>query len=152
MWPKRATVRALAVGALFLGIPVVHGVLHPLWTDPTSVAQPESRNLVTVPVENAGFADVQLESVALRSPVHMARLVDVRVDRHPPFHPNGPFASPRLPYTVEGGSQAFIQLRLRHRGCGSGGPIPADAVVRYRGLGGERTQALPVELTPRPCP
>ena len=150
VWPKRATAKALAVGVLFLAIPAIHGVLHPLWSDPSSIGAPVSRNLPTVPVENAGFADVELESVALRSPVPIAELVDVRVDEHPPFHPDGPFASPGLPYRLEGRDHAFLQLRLRHRGCGAGAVL-AEAVVRYRLRGDVRTQALPVKLTPRPC-
>jgi hypothetical protein len=150
VWRKRTTVKALAVGAALLVIPAVHSTLHPLWSDPISIAQPQSKNLATVPVENAGFADVELRSVVLRTPVPIAELVDVRADGHPPFSPGGPFASPRLPYTVGGGDHAFIQLRLRHRGCGTGS-IAASAVVRYRLRGNLRSQALPVKLTPRPC-
>jgi hypothetical protein len=150
VWPKRATAKALAVGALFLAVPAMHGVLHPLWSDPSSIGPPVSRNLPTVPVENTGFVDVELESVALRSPVPIARLVDVRVDDHPPFNPNGPFASPGLPYTLEARDHAFLQLRLRHQSCGTGA-VSAEAVVRYRLRGDLRTQALPVEITLRPC-
>jgi hypothetical protein len=150
VWSKRMTVKALAVGVVFLVIPAVHSVLHPLWSDPLSVSQPDNRNLATVPLENAGFTDVELESVALHPSVPIAKLVDVRVDEHPPFNPHGPFPSPHLPYTLEGQDHAFLQLRLRHRGCGTG-PIAASAVVRYRLHGDLRSQALPVEITPRPC-
>jgi hypothetical protein len=150
VWRKRTTVKALAVGAALLVIPAVHSTLHPLWSDPISIAQPQSKNLATVPVENAGFAGVELRSVVLRTPVPIAELVDVRADRHPPFSPGGPFASPRLPYTVGGGDPAFIQLRLRHRGCGTvRSPRPRWFAIGFRG--NLRSQALPVKLTPRPC-
>ncbi len=152
--PKRATAVFLAAGALLLAVPALHAVRHPLWLGSSVFSDPPERQTATISLRNAGFADVELEAVSLRMlpPFELlpVELVDVRVDKHPPLAPGGPFESPRLPFTLGGRSEAFVQLHLRRMGCGSG-PLKSEATVRYRVRGDLRVEALPVSITLRAC-
>lgn len=149
--PRRVTIVALAVGLILLAVPVIHAVSHPLWPG-TSIVSDQAPNTTTFSLWNAGSADVELEAVSL-GPGWLDPLrkgLAVRVDEHPPAPPGAPFDSPRLPFTLQGGSDAFVQLRLRKRICGTG-TLFATATVGYRVRGAERVLRVPVPITPRPC-
>lgn len=148
--PKRVTGAAVAMGALLLAIPALHGFLHPLWLGGSAFSDPWSRNTATISLRNAGLADLELEAVSLWASVPLVELVGVRVDKRPPPPPGAPFHSPQLPFTLKGRSEAFVQLRLRRMGCGSG-PLRTEATVRYRVRGDMRVETLPVLISPRPC-
>lgn len=105
-----------------------------------------SAETTTFSVHNTGFARIQLERVSLRTPGQVLPLQDVRVDLQPPFEAGGPFESPRLPFTIESRSEAFVQLRHRRLGCGV---MPAKAIVRYRVNGGARSVSLPLTIEGR---
>jgi hypothetical protein len=139
---KRQTARLLVVGALFLAVPAAHALRHPLW--PGSSVVPPSPGATTVSLENAGIAAVELQRVSLRTPGMLVRLEDVRVDRHPPL--GGTFESPRLPFTIEPRSEAFVQIRHRGLDCGV---MPATVSVRYRVNGAARTMSVPLTISAR---
>jgi hypothetical protein len=144
--PKRTTAKLTAVGAALLVIPAAHGILHPLWPSP-SFLEPMPTPSATFWLRNAGFAAVELESVSLRTPVPLLQLADVRVDDFPPVGRS----SRGLPFELEARSEAFVQLRLRHPGCGTGPPLRGQALLRYRVYGLRRTETLPVPVLPRRC-
>ena len=151
--PRRVTIVAWAVGLALLAVPVIHAVSHPLWPG-TSIFSDQAPNTTTFSLRNAGSADVELEAVSLRAPGSLDSLnkgLAVRVDGHPPAPPGAPalLDSPRLPFTLQGRSDAFVQLRLRTL-CGTG-TLPVSATVAYRVRGAERVLSVPVPITPRPC-
>lgn len=143
---KRTTAKLLAIGTGLLLIPAAHGLLHPLWLSPSFV-EPMPPRSATFSVRNSAFAKVELEAVSLRTPVPLVELVDVRVDDWPPFANVAPRG---LPFEIEPRSEAYIELRLRHLGCGTGA-LPAKARLRYRVFGLARSQDVPVRITPRRC-
>jgi hypothetical protein len=140
---KRQTARVLAIGALFLAVPAVHAMRHPLWLGSSELSS--SPGEATLSLENTGFADVKLERVSLRSPGMALPVQDVRVDRLPSVGPGERFDS-GLPFTIEPRSQAFVQLRHHGLGCGV---MPATASVRYRLNGAARTISLPLSIAGR---
>jgi hypothetical protein len=148
--PKRVVVRLFAVGAVALVIPVLHGLTHPLWPGLNGRFERPKVGYATFDVENVGHSKVVLESVALRSQLQLIELVAIRADKYPPS-PGGPFESPRLPYTADGKSTTFIQLRVREHGCGTG-VIPAEASIRYRVRGAAHDVQVPVSFAVRRCP
>jgi hypothetical protein len=142
---KRTTAKLLAIGTGLLLIPAAHGLLHPLWPSPSFV-EPMPPRSATFSLRNAAFAKVEVEAVSLRTPVPVVELVDVRVDDWPPFAKVAPRG---LPFEIEPRSEAYIELRLRQLGCGTG--APAKARLRYRVFGLARSQDVPVRITPRRC-
>jgi hypothetical protein len=155
---KRRTTALLAGGALFLIVPAAHGFLHPVWPGSFSVGEsigspPPRGNTTTFSVRNEGFQPVELDQILLRStlPFVALELKDVRVDRQPPFERASPFGqSPGLPYTLEGRSEAFIQLSLKDVPCGSSS-LPSKAIISYSAHGAGRATAVPVAINLRPC-
>jgi hypothetical protein len=82
-------------------------------------------------------------------------VVDVRADDTPPLAPPIPpiaaqFESPRLPFTAEGETFVYVQLRLKPRGCGTG-MLPATADIAYRVRGAKHVQSFAVPITLRRC-
>jgi hypothetical protein len=156
--PRRVTVAAFAVGVVLLAIPVLHALRHPLWPTVDYVRNQPAKNAVTLSLRNMGSADVELEAVSLRTPAWVPRpveVVDVRADDSPPLGPDPPippiaaqFESPRLPFTAEGGTYVYVQLRLEPRGCGTG-TLPATADIAYRVRGAKHVQTFAVPITLR---
>jgi hypothetical protein len=145
--PKRTTAKLSAFGTALLIIPAAHGLLHPLWQGSIYTLDPNP-NATHLTVENTGFARVELESVSLEMPTPFVKLVGVRVPDPPPF---GDRRWTRLPLDLEGRSEAFLQLQLRQRSCGFGGPVRGQARLRFEVFGIRRTEALPVEVPIRRC-
>jgi hypothetical protein len=134
---KRVTTRIVAVCAILLAIPAWYGLTHPLWQG--SVVTSDSARTLTFGLRNGGFAEVRVESISLSTSGPAVALAGIKGDRQPPF-------------TIGGREEALVQLRLRHLGgCGSGGELPGDAVVRYRLLGSVHVARVPVELPVKAC-
>ncbi len=155
--PGRVTVAAFAVGVV-LAVPVLHALRQPLWPTVDYVRNQRAKNAVTLSLRNMGPADVRLEAVSVRTPASAplaVELVDVRADDSPPLGPDPPippiaaeFESPHLPFTAQGGTYVYVQLRLAPRGCGSG-TLPATADIAYRVRGAEHVQSFAVPITLR---
>jgi hypothetical protein len=146
--PKRTTAKLIALGTGLLIIPAAHGLMHPLWQGSVFGFEPMPRNATHLTVRNAGFATVELESVSLQMPMPFVELVGVRVADPPPFVDR---RSPSLPFELDSRSEAFLELQLRQRGCGTGGPVRGQARLRYEVFGVRRTEALPIEIPIRRC-
>jgi hypothetical protein len=145
--PKRTTAKLIAVATSLLLIPAAHGLLHPLW--PGSSIIGEGPSTATFSLRNAGFAKVELEAVSLQTQIPFVELIGVRVDDQPPFLLRP--ASFGLPFELASRSEAFVQLQLRHRGCGEGRLPGSKAKLRYRVYGVRRTETLPVSIASRSC-
>jgi hypothetical protein len=143
---KRTTAALLAAGALFLAVPAVHAVLHPLWPGSGLSVDPPGLNTATFALRNAGFADVQFLGVTLRAPPLPVRLTGVAVDETPLL-----LDARRLPYQLGGRSEAFVQLRYRTQACGTGSALMGEATIRYRVLDSVHAETLPLPIQLRPC-
>jgi hypothetical protein len=149
--PRRATAALLAVGALSLAIPVAHGLAHPLRPTLSIRYDPPRRNTATFELRNAGFADVTVTAITLHQGAPLFVLTAVRVDEQPASLLGVSGESAALPSLVKGRSQAFVQLRLRPVGCGTGPPVRASATVRYRVHGSGHAVTVPAELAVPAC-
>jgi hypothetical protein len=153
--PKRTTAALLAAGTLFLAVPAAYGLVHPLWFDGLAASEPPRRGTTgwfTFRMRNAGLAGATVEKVELRMPTPVVALAAVRIDRRPPLEPRSPFGeAPRPPFEVRARETAFVQLRLRAKGCGSVPSLPAEAVLRYRLHGSTFTGVVPLRLHPPRC-
>ena len=143
---KRATAALLAAGALVLAIPAVHAIQHPLWSDSSFSLAPQPRNTATFPLKNAGFADVQLQAVTLHASPLPVQLTGVSVGETPL-----PLDARRLPYRLDGRSEAYVQLRYRLEACGDGSALRGEATIRYRVHDAVHVETLPVPIQLRPC-
>jgi hypothetical protein len=150
VFSKQVTTAALLVGALLLAIPAVHALRHPLWLGGAVFGLSPGSSSTTISVENAGFAEMRLESVSLRTLGSVRYPVDVRVEDDWPPSRGGPFASPGLPSKLEGRSETFMRIELTELVCGTG-PMDAEAVVSYRVFGNRRVTVLPVTISPKRC-
>jgi hypothetical protein len=132
---KRTTAKVIAGFALLLVVPAAYGVTHPLAHG--SVYGSGSSREVTFALANHGFADVRVTAVSvsdLFSAFPVARL-----------------AGPAVPFTVDARAERRVRLTVSQGGCSDGGPMRANALVRYRLLGSELSARIPVEVTLRPC-
>jgi hypothetical protein len=143
---KRATMALLAAGALFLAVPAAHAILHPLWLGSSLSVDPPDRKSATLSVRNAGFSDVRLQGVTLRAPHLRVQLTRVGVDETPLL-----LDAQRLPYRLDGRSEAFVQLRYRTEACGDGSALRGEATIRYRVHDAVHAETLPVTIPLRPC-
>ena len=143
---KRTTAALLAAGALFLAVPAVHAVLHPLWPGSTVYGDPPGS--ATFSLRNAGFADVELQRLTLRAGVPNlgVQLTGVTVGEDPSLLDAG-----RLPHRLDGRGDAFVRLRYRTRACGAGTPLNGEAGIRFAVHGAVRVETLPVPIQLRPC-
>jgi hypothetical protein len=155
--PVRATAVLLMAGTLLLVVPAVHAVRHPLWLGSEVVFDPPQRGTVTFSLRNAGFAEIELMSMALQptdsSPLSrgvVVEVTDVRVGKSPSFATSRPFDSAQLPFSLEGRSNAFVQLRLKPLRCGTG-PLPSEVTVKFRVRGHRRFDRLPVSIVLPAC-
>ena len=130
--PKRTTARLMALFAALLAIPAAYGAAHPLGMG--SQFGPQSPKELTFGLRNQGFADMRVTDISLDTPIH-----GLSVAREP------------LPFALDGRHERVVRLGLHQAGCGSGGPLPAHAIVRYSLLGSDFTARIPVEVPLKPC-
>lgn len=131
--PKRTTARVIVVLMMLLAIPATYGATHPVRTG--SSYGPSSAKELTVAIRNDGFADVRITRVALDTDVSGIQ-ASVR----------GP-----MPFILAARDGTRVRLRVQQAGCGTGGPINADAVVRYRLFGSTQIAKIPVEVPIKAC-
>jgi hypothetical protein len=130
---KRTTARAIMVLVMLLAIPAAYGATHPVRTG--SSYGPFSAKELTVAIRNDGFADVRVTRVSLDTDVSGIRAT-VR----------GP-----MPFTLSARRGTRVRLRVQQAGCGAGGPMSADALVRYRVFGSTQIAKIPVEVPIKAC-
>jgi hypothetical protein len=146
VWSKRATAALLAAGALFLAVPAVHALQHPLWQGSSFSVDPQPRNAATFSLRNAGVADAQIQGVSLHASPLPVRLTSVAVGETPLL-----LDARRLPYPLDGRSEAFVQLRYRTEACGSGSALTGEVTIRFRVLDSVHAETLRVPIQLRPC-
>jgi hypothetical protein len=129
---KQATARVIAVLIMLLAIPAAFGVSHPV--RPGSTYGPFSAKELRFAIANAGFGDVRVLRISLDADVRGIRMLE----------------APK-PFTLAGRHERVVRLRIHQTGCGAGGPLRADAVVRYRLLGSDKVARMPVEVPIRAC-
>jgi hypothetical protein len=149
--PMRATAVLLAAGTLVLSVPAVRAVRHPLWLGSEVVFGPPQTGTVAFSVRNSGFAEAELKSVALQPtdssgpPRGIVELTDERVGKNPSFATSRSFESAQLPFSLEGRSNAFVELRLKPLGCGTR-PLASEVTLNFRVRGHRRVERLPLSI------
>jgi hypothetical protein len=127
------------------------------WLGSDVVFGPPQTGTVKFSVRNSGFGEVELRSVALQptdssgSPRGIVELTDVRVGKNPSFAASRLCESAQLPFSLEGRSNAFVELRLKPLGCGTR-PLASEVTLNFRcaGIGG--SSGSPSRLCCQPAP